>query len=305
MRLPDVIHVGYSKAMSTWLQRLFREDGNIFYLRKSNFFIPYFDNYEKGIQHYQKYFVGSEKYRVVLESDEHLLMPGFHSTILINITNLDLITKTMGRIKNTLPGVKILVAIRNQVDMIISKYVQFVRRGGKLTVDAFLEEVLYRDSNYLKYCDYRYSEVIRILWDLFGEDKVYVLILEEFRKNAREILNEMSQFMGVNVTVKKQQEKRVNVSPSYYCLALQRQLNKVLVKRRRTPHTQAVTRVPFRIWIYTYNFLEFYDSILFKKKHRDKIIGPMHRSKIERLFSEDNKKLESLLDKSLQDMGYH
>lgn len=290
--------------MSTWLQRLFNENEDIFYVRKTNYFIPYFDNYEKGIGYYQKYFLESDKYKVVLESDEHLLMPGMHSGIWINITNLDLIAKTMGRIKNTLPGVKIIVVIRNQVDIIISKYVQFVRRGGKLPVDAFLEEILYRDSNYLKFCDYRYSEVIRILWDLFGRDKVYIIILEEFRKAAQKIMNEMTEFIGVDISIKKQHRKKVNVSPSYYCLELEMLLNKLLVKRKRTHNKKAITRIHYRIWIYSYKILEFFDALVFKQKRRDKIIGPEHEARIQRLFSEDNRKLELLLNKNLQNMGY-
>lgn len=305
MKLPNVIHIGYSKAMSTWLQKLFNENPEIFYVMKTNYFIPYFDNYKKGIEYYQKYFLKADKYKTVLESDEHLLMPGLHTGIWVNTTNLDLVTKTMTRIKETLDEVKIILVIRNQVDMIISKYVQYIRGGGKLSVDSFLNEILYKDNNYLKYCDYRYSEVIQILWKNFIKNNVYIIILEEFKRNQEKVLNEISDFIGTKIRVRKEHRKKVNVSPSYYCLRLEMILNKLFVKKKRTINQKAITRIPHRLWIYGHKFLELTDAFVFKQKQRKKFIGPVHEAKIRKIFHEDNKKLELLLRRDLRGMGYY
>lgn len=305
MKLPNVIHVGYSKAMSAWLQRLFNENQEIFYVRKTNYFIPYFDNYQKGIEYYQKYFFEADKYKVVLESDEHLLMPGLHRGIWINTTNLDLVTKTMTRIQETLSEVKVILVIRNQVDMIISKYVQYVRGGGKLSVDSFLDEILYKGNNYLKYCDYRYSEVIQILWKIFTKNNVYIIILEEFKRNQEKVLNEISDFIGTKIRVRKENRKKVNVSPSYYCLRLEMILNKLFVKKKRTINQREITRIPLRLWAYSHRFLELIDAFVFKQKRREKFIGPFHEAKIQKIFHEDNKKLELLLRRDLRSMGYY
>jgi hypothetical protein len=304
MKLPNIIHVGYSKAMSSWLQSVFKKNKNIYYVKKSNYFIPYFNNYEKGIEYYQKYFRGADKFKLILESDEHLLMPGVLTSVGVNITNVDLVTKTMKRIRETLGDVKVLIVIRNQVDMMISKFVQYVRDGGKLTVDTFLDQIIYKNDNYLKYCDYRYSEVINILWELFDRNSVYIIILEEFKKNRDKVLDEISDFMGTELETQNLKGKMVNVSPSYFCLRVEMALNNLLVKKKRTLHERTKTRIPFILWYCCYKALELVDGFVVKQKYRERLFGQAHEAKILKIFLEDNKKLELLLKKDLSNMGY-
>jgi hypothetical protein len=304
MKLPDIVHVGYSKAMSTWLQKLFKDNDDIYYVRKTNFFIPYHNNYQKGIEYYEKHFIGSGKYQVVLESDEHLLMPGVHKGFWINTTNLRLIEKTMHRIKSTLPSVRIIVIIRNQVDMITSKYVQFVRRGGKISVNRFLDEIVFKNNNYLRYCDYRFSEVVQLLWSIFGKENVLIVILEEFRSTPDKIMWEISQFLGTDLLRGFKTKNKANVSPSFCCLKLEMMLNKMFVKQKRTHLCPATTRIPHKAWLRGYKLVETLDNKIIKNKGRDKILGIRNENRIRSIFSSDNKKFEKLLGRPLRSMGY-
>ena len=133
---PDVFHIGYSKAASTWLQEYLRLHDEIFLLFKSNFFLK--DVYtENSISDYQKLFPVSSSYKLTIESDEHIVLPIVEPQLKISATNYDSVKERALKIHKLMPHIKIILIIRNQTDIILSRYIQYIKGGGSISFSKF------------------------------------------------------------------------------------------------------------------------------------------------------------------------
>jgi len=309
MPLPQAIHVGYSKAMSTTLQHWFHEHPDIFCRVKTNFFPIYFRDYEKGTDYYASFFEGARPGQMCVESDEHLIVPYADNEWSVNVSNLDAIEKTMSRIVQTLPGVKVVLVIRNQLDMVISKYIQFIRQGGKVSFDTFARWMFLDDDSEPRMNGFRYDQVIELLWQIFDRKNVFVIALEEFRKKAPDVLADLNSFLGLppdSVGERVCTQKKKNVSPSFYAVTLERWMNKRFVITRRNYRQEARVRfMPRLAYAGVRVGIERLDSLLVGRKRRDLFLRPELQRRIHSLFYDSNKRLQSLLDLDFGELGYY
>lgn len=302
--LPNVIHIGYSKSMSSWFQNYFSNHPDVFLIRKTRFFFPSYDLYSKGTGYYEQFFRDAEGYPVIMESDEHLVLPGVHESVLVNITNLPLIEETLNRIKNTVPNVKIIVIIRNQVDVLISRYTEYIRGGGNLDVDDFLDQLVY-NSSYKKYMDYRYNHVLELLHSIFKKENVHLIMLEDFKDDPVKVFESLSSFLGVQVREREKNDRKgVYVSPSYYGVTAQKIWNKMMVTRKKTNTEMAQTRIPANLWEFIRKVIEKIDRTIIKNKQKRKIIGNENINKIQQLFARDNYELGEMIERDMEKLGY-
>ncbi|HYZ48537.1 MAG TPA: sulfotransferase, partial [Sphingomonas sp.] len=136
-RLPEFIVVGAAKAATTWIAHHLRERPDVFLPGPEPHFYSRF--YDKGFDWYAKCFRGAQPEQKVGEkSADYLAHPDVPA-----------------RLAATIPGVRLVVQLRNPIDRAYSDYCMFYRRGtvgsdverhlraGSAKYPRFLEDGLY------------------------------------------------------------------------------------------------------------------------------------------------------------------
>jgi hypothetical protein len=149
------------------------------------------------------------------------------------------------RLKELFPYAKILIVIRNQEDIILSHYNQYVKMGGTKRIGELLyspgkdfglqqEEKpelknLYYDTNdqFLHLDSFLYSGLLEMYTTLF--EKIKLVLYEDIRNEPERTLCEIVDFMGVpfDNTSRYNALKRINQSLPHGKIPLLRQINKV------------------------------------------------------------------------------
>jgi hypothetical protein len=103
------------------------------------------------------------------------------------------------RIKAAFPEAKILCVIREQRDMILSAYYQYLRIGGVDTVDKYLTRRYDGRRPGFSPAHFRYVELIAHYRDLFTPGRVLVLPYELFKTDARQFLKKIGDFVSADL----------------------------------------------------------------------------------------------------------
>ena len=105
---------------------------------------------------------------------------------------------TMERLYKAFPEAKVLIVIREQVSMISSLWRHYVRAGGTASLERYLLQPKTKSGweplFQLGYLEYHY--LIRHYMNLFGEDKVLVLPFEWLCEYPRAFVEQVNQFSG-------------------------------------------------------------------------------------------------------------
>ncbi|UCC39600.1 MAG: sulfotransferase domain-containing protein [Candidatus Aminicenantes bacterium] len=206
-----VIHIGFPKTGTTTQQEhLFSKHFQIEYLGK-----PYSN------PHFQSVILN-----LVMQESLHFDFQHSKKVILDHVTPLERLKKIFliseelfvsaskardkgivaQRIKDIFFPCKILITIRNQFDILKSAYIN----GGRLLKHAlspFNEyaisfndwlEISTRNLSKSFIGNVDYYPTIKYYSDLFGKGNICVLLFEDFRKNQKIYLNELTQFLGID-----------------------------------------------------------------------------------------------------------
>lgn len=225
-----IIHVGYHKTGTTWLQRqLFRREERGFawfsLAAKRNF--VWADDFEFEPNRYRAEFGAEidrawETGRVPIISSERLSgnphSGGFDSRRLAD------------RLQAVFPDARILIVIREQRAMILSAYGQYVKAGGACSLKDYLRGPRdYRMPSF-RLAFFRYDGLIRHYQSLFGRGRVLVEAHERFRADPEAYVRRICDFCGVKLDVALPYERVENPGLGPLALALQRRLNPFVVR---------------------------------------------------------------------------
>lgn len=104
------------------------------------------------------------------------------------------------RILETLPDARVLIVIREQVASIASIYLQYLKEGGARPLEAFLEPPAIDRSRPRFDIDYYcYDRLIGYYVEEFGTSNVLVLPYEMFQSNAQQFLDSIAEYAGVSL----------------------------------------------------------------------------------------------------------
>lgn len=299
-RGPDpLVHVGYHKAASTWLQKsVFCASGGVF--------APLADlagsidllvrphalewSAEPVRARLEQVRARSGSRVPVLSNEEFSGNPhagGFGSVEIAQ------------RLSEVLPDARILIVVRRQPDAILSTYKQFVRRGGTLSPRQYLEP----DASHFRYRRFRtghweYDRLVSLYRRLFGEERVRVLPFELLRHDQDAFLAEIARFCGVP-GLHASSDEGENRSISALATAVQRRLNTVFLRDDVNP------TAPFRCWRLE-GWMRSLDRAVLAR-----LSGPADRAlaaRVARLcagrFEESNARLAVLAGVDLARLGY-
>ncbi len=189
---PDILHIGYHKTATTWLQaevfarlqgarvlggdvarRAFLSDGS-FSFRPER----------------AREILGAGQGRIILSHEGlagHYINGGMMGAFSRDIA---------GRLHATLPEAHVLVVIREQRDMITSSYLQYVRMGGSLSARALFRPERH-DRQFRKHpvkCaaflrdHFAYDGLLGHYRRLFGAERVHVFLYEALREDPEGFL---------------------------------------------------------------------------------------------------------------------
>ena len=186
-----ILHIGYPKTGSTWLQkRFFPKVENIVFFRHNdipwNIISP--DLIKDEILEIKKYFQDNEK-RIVL-SDEGLI--GRNKTM----------EQNAGRLKEIFEEAEIIIFFRNQIDKYASNYSQYIKAGCTCSVDDYLFPYGYNKEPYGSK-KHSYDRLFDIYKELFGREHVHGYLFEEFIDEPEFFIKKFTDKFNLDVDIKR------------------------------------------------------------------------------------------------------
>ncbi|MFP4099094.1 hypothetical protein [Coleofasciculus sp.] len=225
-----LIHVGYPKTASTWLQKsVFADDTTGYFapwgakstqLRRE-FVTPAYSNisaevirktFEPGLQE------AAQRRLIPVLSDENL-----SGTLSIG---KGWKKEVVNRIHDIFPQGKIFVVIREQKSMLLSAYRQHVGMGHTSSIQKYIGTGS-TQSGSTPICQLQFlnfDELIEYYQKLFGRDNVIVLPFELLKKDVKTFFDKLNDFTGASGSI-DYSKKGKNVGIKGVKLATLRQLN--------------------------------------------------------------------------------
>lgn len=239
--MKTIIHIGYPKAASTWLQQsLFPAikgfelvPGTMISQRllKPGTFV--FDgNLER------KYFDSQYKESKII-SDERFL-----GSFNLGWNNGVYIRELANRLQTVFPDSTIILFIRRQTDIIASAYAQYIRDGGTISINEYLSQPPnFTFQNILKFSfeQLEYHRIIEYYNTLF-EGRVKVFLFEEISDNFKAFLYRFRQELDVELNDDLVDNRPLNRKHSRIIIRLNRCSN--IFTRNGSMHKYYLIHIP-------------------------------------------------------------
>ncbi|NES21060.1 MAG: hypothetical protein F6K41_19545 [Symploca sp. SIO3E6] len=304
-----LIHVGYVKTGSTWLQEVF------FNNEKAGFLAPSereslggsMDVVEKFIIPNSLNFSAKLAYKVF----EPMLQEAAKYNLVPVISNEGLSGNQLGgdyqgkeyadRIHAAFPEAKIFIVIREQKAILMSAYRHHIGGGGTKTIEEFIgtgDHITgYRPTCRLDH--FEYDLLIEYYQKLFGSDNVLVLPIELLKKDQQSFGQKLLNFAESDGSVDYSVEAK-NVGFKGGSLAFQRKLNfwvnpPSIIYRKRSLSWNIAYKLSLLVGKGLPNAIN--ENI--ENSYKQFII-----KRVGNLFSESNQRTNRLIDINLTDFGY-
>jgi hypothetical protein len=175
--LPNFIFLGTDKSGSTWLHARLSEHPQVFLTPAKDVF--YFDNYyDRGLDWYADQFAGAKP--------QHKVVGEICNTYLYS-------PEARERIATDLPGVKVMVSLREPLDHAFSHY-RYLRRSG-LFRGSFRE---FFDNEPGIMGAARYSEYVGPYIERLGRNRVHVGVFEELQEDPQRFMDGVTDWLGID-----------------------------------------------------------------------------------------------------------
>jgi hypothetical protein len=202
-----LIHIGYPKAGSTFLQEWFRQNPQLFYSPGG---LGGFNNvYEISRQASQK---AGEEFNYFVTSDESLSTPKSSSGALpvddgkrnfaLPLPAKAAQQKVCGMLKCLYPNGKILFVTRGFKGIMMSGFSQYIRAGGVLRFQEFANEnrlAMQDKTTEIKYGEeVNYTFIAGIYEEAFGQENVIILPFELLRDDQNKFITIIEERLGLS-----------------------------------------------------------------------------------------------------------
>ena len=292
--------VGAPKCGTTSMYQYLRQHPDIFMHpgKEPNFFADELFDKDPPLEEYLNNFRNSDGEKIIGEASTWYLYS----------------KEAAKRIKLFDPKAKILIMLRNPVDMIYALHNQLVYGGQenikyfRTALDAESERRLgklmpsnYRDLSYLKperllYRDIgMYEEQVLRYISTFEKSQIHIVIFDDFRQNSEAVYVEVLKFLGVDTSFRPSSFDVFNASKT-------RIYQGKLIQRFRTnPILLSFTRslIPYLIRKRLFKSLSsFYGAVNTKSQKRPPLASDLKKS-LTTFFLEDIERLEKLIGRDL------
>ncbi len=159
------------------------------------------------------------------------------------------------KIKELLPGIKIIITLRNPIEREWSRAkMRFLQTEGK-KFEEVGEEVFARTFERNRKNNPMYVELINRWQEVFGRENVYVAFFDNLIENPESFINEITSFLGLEESIKIEErtlKEKVNKGLE---LSLPERLKELLVRLYRESIIELSELYPEQVnrWIEKYN----------------------------------------------------
>ncbi len=231
--LPNFIGIGAPRCGTTWLANCLAAHPDVFMARVKETNFLHHAEIDGQLPEYEKHFEGGGGRRAIGEiSVRYLISP-----------------RAPYRVKQLLPEARLFVSLRNPVDQLYSHYWHLQRQGFHAVsgrTDLSLEEAIeYYPSLLVEPA--RYAKYLRVWLDLFGRERLHVILFDDIQTRPDHVISELYRFLGVDSTFqpptlnRKDRGTRAGNSPrSKQLEGLYQHLYRGLVRFAYTPLKQMI-----------------------------------------------------------------
>ena len=218
-----VIHIGLPRTGTTWLQNhLFARDVGLFWTleemkKDSTWRIVRVNGLSFDPEPVRAY------YRTVVDGMPNGRRPAISNERLSGVAlsgGYDS-REIADRLKSVFPRARIIMGIREQVDMIRSIYNNYLIAGGMRTLEKYLEPPLlaYRLPHF-QYDFLAYDKLAAYYRSLFGDDRVLLLPVELFAADPADYLRRILEFCSIEADREFpcSAREKTSISPALYPL---------------------------------------------------------------------------------------
>jgi hypothetical protein len=301
-----LIHVGYHKSGTTWLQ-------NCLFSNEAVGFISPWGN-QAGIA--ADLFINSNPFKFSADSASELFRDGLDSAIakgLVPVLSNEAMCgeehprkryerSVADRLKETFPNAKILISIRNQKSTILSHYRQHIAKGYGTTLNKYLGAgelaVGFAPECVIDHFDY--DAFVAYYQSLFGKENVLVILQEQMIKELQIVCDEVADFVGMD-RFEAPKAERQRVGMTGLAISIRRRLNKMGIgipdwsKRKQSIGYTLSAKFCNAIDKFTPSAIDARIESSYKQRVANTVTGK---------FAESNQRLAVLIDKDLTKYGY-
>lgn len=173
--LPNFLHIGTSKAGSTWIFKMLSSHPKIFMADGKGLYF-FCGHYDRGLEWYSAQFKPTGQHRMVGESS-HTYMAS---------------AVAYKRIAKDLPEAKLIACVRDPVERAFSDYLDGLKNGG---FTGTFEEVIEQDPEIVDIG--RYGSQIQRYLDHFPRQQLHVALFDDLACRPTEFAAKIQTFLGV------------------------------------------------------------------------------------------------------------
>ena len=273
----DFIGVGAQKAGTSWIYACLYEHPEICTPIKEIHFFSRQRNWVKGVDWYINIFHACKKNT----------LKGEISTSYLYDEN------SAGRIKKNFPNAKIIISLRNPVSRAFSQYRNAIK-AGEIPKNTSIEYALTKDRSIVD--QGMYSEQVKRYFDIFGKDKVLVLIYEDSKKNPKEFIRSIYAFLNIDKNfVPSMLHRTINTARTPRCIILDRIMCRIAELLRKIGFDKIV-------WFVKKSSIP--DMVRrINTDDDDMVLSLATKQRLCDLFKGDKKKLSELIGRELSSWG--
>jgi len=313
-----VVHIGYPKTGSTWLQNHVWNNPRLGLCAAMTRLEVYRMFRQPHPLDFQARTAQCELQRRVAERVSRECVPTISDEALsgsLFAAGYDS-AEIASRLHQVLPDARIVMVIREQKGIILSSYRQYVRDGGQCSLRRFLCPPGLAAMYYPLFSvdHYRYEPLVSTYRRLFGEDNVHVAIFEQLQRDPAAFARKIVQFAHGNSEFvdgldELPMQQRANTMLSSLGLAVKRKLNVITAGRHSLSSWSLVTSdyLGHRLTTSLFNPVTRIVSLL-TPRQVDELLDRRDRRLLASLlgdrFQQPNRQLSTLLGTNLTDFGY-
>lgn len=306
-----LIHIGYPKTGSSWLQRYIFNNQNLGVIapwgknkqaiEAINYFV-YPDDLNFSTTETQKHFLPE----IEAANLKNLVPILSHEYLSIRIGAISYPKLVAQRLAKVFPEAKILLFIREQKKIILSTYQEYIKNQGVQTLEEALAESNYIDGKLpaVRPSLYKYDLIISYYQELFGQDNVLVIPFELFKQNNLETVASILHFVEAKYEINSLESLNIDqsINPSYKlgALPIRRKISQI-VGQLEIDNSRRNQRVIF------FNRVNKAINLLLpesfhqrQKKHLETVID----NYVGDMFNQSNQNTSKLIGMDLSAFGY-
>lgn len=226
--MSQIIHIGFPKTGTTWMQE------NLYPLI-SNY---YFDKHD-----FKKMFLYGTKetildYKNKISKIKNLIISA--ETLSTN-KNSNFINwqEKANKLHETFDSPKIIIFIRNQLDVIPALYSDHIKNGGTLSFNDFIKQ---SESRLMLW---NYYNQIKYYINLFSKKNVFVFMFEDFKKNPNLFITNFCKLFDFKIDIGNLNFKSQNKSYNKIILKLSRKTNHIFKSPNNYKLISHKNKLPF------------------------------------------------------------